>query len=251
MLGLRTARRVFRSRSSPVSVTLFPMVHVGEEKFYNETYDEAFSHDVVLVEGVRSAVGRNLTRSYRWLNFESLGLIRQPKTPSQDTVSALIVRADLTTDEFHHEWRKVSKFLRAAFLIGAPLYGVYRRFFATREGLAMKMCLEDRQSADEILNWSPAFELVDHSIIHARDKRLLECMTAELNSTNGSDKRIAIVYGARHMRAVLRELARLGFTVPNPVGDSSSRSPRFANGSLNTADQPRIAALIASANAVP
>ena len=79
MLGLRTARMVFSSRTSLVSVTLYPMVHVGEEQFYRETYDEAFSHDAVLVEGFRSPVGRNLTRSYRWINFKKLGLVRQPK----------------------------------------------------------------------------------------------------------------------------------------------------------------------------
>lgn len=211
MLGLRTARMVFRSRGSPVSVMLYPMVHVGEERFYNETYDEAFSHDVVLVEGVRSSVSRNLTRSYRWLNFERLGLVRQPRTPPQESVTARIVKADLTADEFHREWRKVSLPLRAAFLIGAPLYGVHRRFFASREHLARNMCLEDRQSAHEILSWSPRLEPVNHSIIHARDKRLIECMAAELDSTSGSDKRIAVIYGARHMRAVLRELARRGF----------------------------------------
>ena len=209
MLGLRTARMVFRSRASPVSVTLYPMVHIGEERFYEETYDEAFSHDVVLVEGIRSAVGRNLTRSYRWLNFWRLGLVRQPKAPPQEAVSARILKADLTTEEFHREWRKVSLLLRAAFLCAAPLYGIYRRLFASRHSLARDMCLEDRQSADEILNWDPTFEPVYHSILHARDKRLIECMADELRGD--SEKRIAIVYGARHMRAVLRELTRCGF----------------------------------------
>ena len=211
MFGLRTACMVFRSRHSPVSITLYPMVHVGEERFYSETYDEAFSHDVVLVEGVRSSVGRNLTRSYRWLNFSKLGLVRQPKTPSQESVAARIVRADLSTDEFRREWRKVSLFLRTMFLFAAPLYGLHRRFFASRKRLARNMCLEDRKSADEILSWDPKFEPVHHSILHARDKRLIECLVAELDSTNGSEKRIALIYGARHMRAVLRELTRRGF----------------------------------------
>ena len=211
MLGLRTARMLFRNRGSSVSITLYPMVHVGEARFYNETYEEAFSHDVVLVEGVNSAVSRNLTRSYRWLNFAKLGLVQQPKAPLQEAVTTRIVRADLNTDEFHQEWRKVSLRLRAAFFFGAPLYGIYRRFFASRERLARNMCLEDRQSADEILSWSPTLEPVKQSIVHARDKRLIEYMAAELDSSNGSDKRIAVVYGATHMRALLRELVRRGF----------------------------------------
>lgn len=209
MLGLRTARMVFRSPGSPVSVTLYPMVHVGDERFYKETYDEAFSHDVVLVEGVRSPVGRNLTRSYRWINFEKLGLVLQPKSPPQEAVPARIVRADLTTEEFHREWRKVSLLLRAAFLFAAPLYGIHRRLFSSRQSLAHNMCLEDRKSADEILNWSPTFEPVTHSILHARDQRLIECMVDELDGS--AEKSVAVVYGARHIRAVLRELTRRGF----------------------------------------
>lgn len=209
MLGLRTARMLFRNGTSPVSFTLYPMVHVGDEHFYRETYGEAFSHDVVLVEGVRSAVGRNLTRSYRWINFEKLGLVRQPKTPPQEEVSARIVNADLSTEEFHREWRKVSPLLRFAFLFAAPLYGIYRRLFSSRSSIARKMCLEDLQSSDEILHWSPTFEPVHQSVIHARDKRLIECIAAELDGD--SEKRVAVVYGARHMRAVLRDLAKRGF----------------------------------------
>jgi hypothetical protein len=218
MLGLRTARMVFRSKSSPVSVTLYPMVHVGDDRFYKETYDEAFSHDVALVEGVRSPVGRNLTRSYRWINLEKLGLVKQPKTPSEEDVAAHIVRADLTTDEFHREWRKVSPLIRAAFHFAAPIFGLHRRSFASREILARNMCLEDRKSADEILSWSPTLEPVSQSILHARDKRLVECLATELDTD--SEKRVAIVYGARHMRAVLRELTKRGFQ----CSDSSWRT---------------------------
>jgi hypothetical protein len=185
------------------------MVHVGDERFYAETYAEAFAHDVVLVEGIRSPVGRNLTRSYRWIDFGKLGLVQQPKTPPQNDVAARIVKADLTTEEFHREWRKVSLLLRSAFLFGAPLYGIYRRLVASRQGLARNMCLEDQTSSKEILGWHPKFEPVDHGLIHARDKRLIERLSAELDGD--AAKRVAIVYGARHMRAVLRELARRGF----------------------------------------
>lgn len=200
---------VFRSRVSLVSVTLYPMAHVGDDRFYKEVYDEAFAHDVVLVEGVRSPVGRNLTRSYRWIDFEKLGLVLQPDTPSPGTVPARIVKADLTTEEFHREWRKVPLLLRAAFLFAAPAYGIYRRLFASRQSLVRNMSLEDRKSADEILSWSPRFEPVNRSIIHARDERLIECVAAELGGDAG--KRVAVVYGARHIRAVLRELTRRGF----------------------------------------
>jgi len=201
----------FEHRESPVSFTLFPMVHVGDEQFYEEAFRDAYAHDVVLVEGIQSSVGRNLTRSYRWLDFERLGLVKQPKPPLPllDSVPARIVKADLTTQEFHREWRKVSLLLRAILFVAAPLFGLYMRFFGSRARIANRQSLEDRQSSEEILNWSPRFEPVYHSLLHARDKRLIECMAAEIE--NAKTARVAIVYGARHMRAVMRELTKRGF----------------------------------------
>lgn len=194
-----------------MSVTLYPMVHIGDESFYRQTYDEAFSQDVTLIEGVRSSVTRSLTRTYRWINFDKLGLVQQPKPPAQAAVAARIVNADLTADEFHREWRKVSFPLRAAFFIGAPLVGIQRRFFSSRESLAANMCLEDRKSGDELLSWTPRLEPVHQSVLHARDNRLIRCLLAELEAS--PDKRVAVVYGAMHMRAVVRALMDQGFYV--------------------------------------
>ena len=202
---------IFRHSDTNVSITLFPMVHVGERQFYEDTYGEAFDHDVALVEGIDSAVGRNLTRSYRWLNFEKLGLALQPKAPAQEKVGALIVRADLSAEEFHREWRKVPIALRSALYVMAPIFGIRGKLFASRESLAKALSLDDHPSAEEVLNWDPKFEPIYNSIGLARDKRLIECIETELNDANGSERRIAIVYGARHMRAVVRHLTKLGY----------------------------------------
>ncbi|MFH1795792.1 MAG: hypothetical protein ABIK36_11805 [Pseudomonadota bacterium] len=205
-LGLRSARLVFRNRDSSVSVAIYPMVHVGEARFFSEAFDEAFAHDVVLVEGVRSSVGRNLTRSYRWIDFGRLGLVQQPKTPPQETVAARIITADLSTAEFEREWRMVPFGYRAMFLLLAPLYGIYMRLLGSREIIAKHLALEDLASAEESLSWDPAMDGIHNAIIHARDRRLIECLRAELESPLEARKRIAVIYGARHMRAVLREL---------------------------------------------
>jgi hypothetical protein len=209
VMGLRSARMEFRHRTSPVTVTLYPMVHIGERSFYDTSYDEAFSHDVTLIEGIRSPVSRHLTRSYRWLNLGRLGLTLQPKPPAQEAVRGKIVKADLSPDEFHREWRKIFLPLRAVFLILAPLVGMHRRLFGSREMLGRRMTLEDRMSADEILSWSPRMEPFHHSVLHARDERLIECLASELDSAEA--KRVAVVYGAMHIRSVVRALGDRGF----------------------------------------
>ncbi len=40
------------SSDHPMTVTLFPMVHIGEPEFYQQVYADAFAHDVVLYEGI-------------------------------------------------------------------------------------------------------------------------------------------------------------------------------------------------------
>jgi hypothetical protein len=200
---------LFRHRETPIFVTLYPMVHIGERAFYEEVYREAFAHDVTLIEGVRSPIVRHLTRSYRWLSLKKLGLVLQPKSPPQESVHGRIIKADLSAEEFRREWRKVSLPLRGAFFLLSPLIGLGRRFFASRESLARGMSLEDRKSSNEILGWRPSLEPVNHSILHARDQRLTQCLAAELHG--GAEKRIAVVYGAMHIRAVLECLRSRGF----------------------------------------
>ena len=211
MFGLRTARLVFRSSRSSATVTLFPMVHVGEERFYADVYADAFDHDVALVEGVRSSVSRNFTRAYRWMRPERLGLVIQPKGPAASAAAARTVLADLSGDEFEREWRKVPWRLQCAFAVIAPLYGLSQRFFASRESMAKRSAMDDRLSSDEVLPCNPDSDAVHHCIGQARDERLLQCLAEELESASEEAKRIAIVYGARHMRAVIRELTRRGF----------------------------------------
>ena len=208
VLGLRAARHRFASPSSSVSVTLFPMVHVGEAAFFTNVHDEALSHDVVLVEGVRSPVVRRLTRSYRWIDFDRLGLVLQPRIASRGS-GARIVHADLSPDEFHAEWSKVPFRYRAAGTLLTPLIGLKLRWFGSRESIAARLGMEDSLSSEEILSWDPDWANLMHSLVGARDQRLVECLRREIDRLEKGS--IAIVYGAGHMRGVLTELKRLGF----------------------------------------
>lgn len=212
MFGLRAVRAVFRRKDTPVEVTLFPMLHVGEERFYAEVYEDALQHDAVLYEGVGPLNGIHIAKAYRWMKPERLQLVVQPKFPiaESETVPRL-VRADLGPEEFMREWRKVPLLQRIFVQVGAPIYGLLLRFTATRESLAKKRGKDDKMSGDEILDMFPAFEALKQCIVHSRDARLLEHLRSEIDSYGGAPKRIAIVYGAGHMRAVIRGLTGLGY----------------------------------------
>jgi hypothetical protein len=208
VFGLRVARYRFIHPDSGCSVTLFPMIHIGEPDFYERVYRDASTHDVVLVEGMKSRVGRRLTRTYRWIG-QRLGLIIQPRFAGPPGVR--VVLADLSTDEFHREWRKVPLWLRLAAYLLTPLVGLRMRWFASRESIAKHLGLEDRLSAEEILSWNPEIAALKHGLLHARDARLIAKLGEELDRSAAGEVRLAILYGATHMRAVLKELNRRRF----------------------------------------
>ena len=211
-LGLRTARLTFRGEDSNVSVTLFPMIHLGDAAFYEAVYQDACSHDVVLVEGVRSPVTTRVTRSYRWISgSKRLGLVVQPKAPPQTDSAACLIHADLSGEEFERHWRKVALATRLLLYALAPAYALYQRWFGTRESLAKGHSLDDLPSRKETLSWTPEYSALSDAILAERDKRLISVMAEHLAAPDGGPRRLAIVYGARHMRAVIKELSRRGF----------------------------------------
>lgn len=79
--------------------------------------------------------------------------------------------------------------------------------------LARRLSLEDLPRRHETLNLSPETAALDRAILHARDARLIERLGAQLDDSGSGVRRLAIVYGAGHMRAVLRELTGRGYHV--------------------------------------
>ncbi len=127
IIGLRSARHVFKQRDSNIRVTLFPMIHIGEKEFFEAVYQDAFAHDAVLVEGLKSPITNRITRSYRWMAGSKLGLVIQPKYPKPESVKARIVHADLSHEEFLVEWQKMPLKLRLLIYFLAPMVGLWGR----------------------------------------------------------------------------------------------------------------------------
>lgn len=120
------------------------------------------------------------------------------------------MKADLTREEFERQWRGVPLWLRLAAWIAAPLIGLRLRWFGSRDQLARRAEVEDSLSSEEILSWDPSIAALRHSIVHARDERLIELLGQEIDCAVPG-QRLAVVFGAAHMRAVIRELDGRGF----------------------------------------
>lgn len=129
----------------------------------------------------------------------------QPKL-SRVEAGARVIHADLSHEEFVVHWRKVPFWLRLFVQIGAPLYGMRQTWSATRSSLARRTSLDDFQSRDKVLNWREDTAFLTRAILHARDGRLVEKLAEAL--ADPSLRRVAVVYGAAHIRAVLAQLLR-------------------------------------------
>ena len=209
--GLRTARISLVSPLSDTAITLFPMVHVGEPDFYRQVYEDARSHDVVLIEGVNSPITTRVTRSYRWmLGSKRLNLSLQPKFPQTHSEGLRVVHADLSPDEFRVVWEEVPLWVRWLVYVAAPVLGLRRKMSASRRTLAKGLAMDDQPSQKELVDWSPEAAALTGAILDARDARLIQRLKDELDRPIGRPRRIAIVYGAMHMRAVLRSVTTGG-----------------------------------------
>jgi len=207
LLALRTARLSLANATSNIRITLFPMVHIGEPEYFETVYADAFAHDVAIVEALRSPISRRITRSNRWIEGSpALNLVVQPRYPPPGSCRAGIIEADLSGEEFAAVWREVPLWLRALVYVVTPAIGAQRRWFGTRERLAKGLSFDDLTSRDEWLNWDPETAALDRAILHARDVRLLEILNEQLGDPAPDPRRVSVVYGARHMRAVVREL---------------------------------------------
>jgi hypothetical protein len=213
--ALRTARFSLRNPKSGIRITLFPMVHVGEAAFFETVFADAFSHDVVLVEGVRSPIVRRITRSYRWVKgSKTMNLVIQPPHPPQDICLARVVHADLSNEAFAQVWLKIPLWVRALTYVASAMIGLGRRWFGSRATLAKGLSMDDLADRTEILSFSPETAALNDAVLHARDACLIERLGEQLDDPATGMQRLAIVYGAHHMRAVLRELtSRRGYRV--------------------------------------
>jgi len=111
-------------------------------------------------------------------------------------------------------WKHWIQNISNAFLIllyGGSIYlGAKNRWFASRESLAKGRSINDLKSRDEIFRWDAEFAAVGNALLKARDERLIECLQIQLNKFQTKGCRIAIIYGASHIAAVLRELRKNG-----------------------------------------
>jgi hypothetical protein len=190
---------------------LFPMVHMAEPEFYSAVQSRLDGCDLVLFEGAPTMITRIITLSYRLMaGSKRLGLVYQGKALAVSHFGARAIRADISSAAFKVEWRRLPLPLRALLLVAAPLLGLHLRFFGSREQIAGRLGTDLLPSRDDILVHE-FIEPFHDLVLNARD-RILERHLA-VRSGRGAGI-VGVVYGAKHMRAVIKYLtAQAGYRI--------------------------------------
>lgn len=213
LFGLRAACYRLGHATSTVEFVVCPMIHIGTQAYYDSVRAVLDECDEVIFEGLRSFRTRLITASYRWLTHRRrLALVTQSQALRMDQLSARLVHADVSGSEFADDWRQIAWHHRLALLTAAPAYGLWLYLTATRASIGKRQGVDDLRSRNDILRDElvPGF---DAAIFDRRDERLIAAIEAA-RARSGSGRKVAIVYGAAHMRAALEHLmSRHGYRV--------------------------------------
>jgi hypothetical protein len=207
VFGVRSAILRLEASDGAPSFVLFPMIHIAAPEFYAEISRRLNGCDLVLCEGVKSRTSSLLTLSYRFFaENPRLGLVSQ-KAMKLDHLKGRLIHADVTGDAFESRWWGLKTWVRFVLPLAAPLYGLYMRYFGTRADIARALGMNLRKSHREILA-SEEYEGVTKVLLDWRDRRLLDVIEQQWLRHKDADLCIAVLFGARHMRAVIRHLIK-------------------------------------------
>jgi len=235
--GLRSAVITLTHRKSPARFILFPMVHVGEQQFYDEVAVRARLCQLIVAEGIPSQYvpaqewmarhrGGHLVDQVAALRLETLGvpvrweepeLDDRPKSPREQLMS------------------------RAVDAAGAATIGLIRKFTDPRDLPGVDQAEEYDESAEN-LTGSRLNRLLEYNIKTVRDAKLVRVLGEIHHDRAAEPLSVGVVFGAAHMPAVTSYLCgQLGYIaasaewltvarasslpLPSPLSPESSQPP--------------------------
>jgi len=213
--GVRSAAYTLSKQGSGLQFLLLPMIHVGTREYYEQVRARLATCDLILAEGVDSKNVRILTNWYGIVRrAKGIDLVTQEEALLLKGLTGKIVNADMKVDAFDKGWSGLPLPLRTLRLAAGPVLASYLLLFGTREMIAERMGIDDLPSRDELLNQDDYFDKVDDLIVDERDKVVLSHITRLDQAASTQKQLVAVLFGARHMRAVSALLLhRLGYRI--------------------------------------
>jgi hypothetical protein len=202
-LGVRAAVYRLQRRDAALSFLLLPMLHVGEQAYYDDVQRRLAACDAVFIEGMHSrhadrlAVALMLLERHRRL--QECGLVYQGDALDLRAFRDRAIYPDLAAEEFDAGWRTIPWTDRLLFFGMVPVVAVALWFVDPRAAIARYMELDDLPSRRDVFM---AGDPMDALIVDARDAALTRQLTRYEAEHRADHRLIGVLYGARHMRAV-------------------------------------------------
>ena len=206
IVGLRSAVITLTHRAAPLTFTLFPMVHVGEQQFYDEVAARARSCQLVVAEGMPS----KHAPAQEWM-------ARHRRGPLVDQLAAL--RLETLGVPVRWEWDPDDQpksprgqlMFHAADVAWAAAIGLTRQFTDPRIIPSVDQAEEYDQSAEK-LTGGRLERLMEHNIRTTRDAKLVRVLGEIHHDHAAEPMKTGVVFGAAHMPIVAAYLCgQLGY----------------------------------------
>lgn len=206
IVGLRSAVIILTRRATPLRFTLFPMVHVAEQQFYDEVAARARLCQLIVAEGVPA---KNVPAQSWMARYHRGHLVDQGAALRLESLGVPVRwEAEPDTGPGSGTRRPVS---RAADIAGAATIGLIRKFTDPLDMPSLDQAEAYDESAEN-LTGSRFDRLLEHNIFTLRDARLMRALDEIHRDRAAEPVKVGVVFGAGHMPAVADHLCgRLGY----------------------------------------
>ncbi|MEU2776979.1 hypothetical protein ABZ646_29735 [Streptomyces sp. NPDC007162] len=185
---------------------IFPMLHVASPTFCSQVRLRLRECDLVVIEGIRGkSVGVSvLTLAYRFAPRRRRNGLQEQRDDLLLPEDVPVVNPDVTAAEAIEDLRTLPRWMYVLLMVVAPVMGLVFALRGPRAFLDEDLVVEDLPSTlrAEMMADGP----VERALTGRRDQRLLDAL-GEIHTQRGAESiRVAIVYGAGHVPAIVSGL---------------------------------------------
>ncbi|MFD4600519.1 hypothetical protein ACFWPQ_21125 [Streptomyces sp. NPDC058464] len=190
----------------PLEFVIFPMLHVASPTFYSQVRLRLKECDLIVLEGIRgkSAGVSALTLAYRFAPRRRRNGLQEQRADTLLPKDVPVINPDVTAAEAIEDLKTLPRWMYLLLMIAAPVMGLVFALRGPSAFLDEDLAVEDLPSTlrAEMLADNP----VEQAMTGRRDQRLLDAL-GRIHAERGHEAiRVAVVYGAGHVPAIVSGL---------------------------------------------
>jgi hypothetical protein len=205
--AVRSAVITMRRKDKPLEFVIFPMLHVALPTFYSQVRSRLRECDLIVLEGIRgkSAGVSALTLAYRFAPLRRRNGLQAQSNELLLPDSVPVINPDVTAAEAMADLRALPRWMYLLLLVAAPVMGLVFALRGPRAFLDEDMAVDDLPTTLRE-EWLAADDPIEHAVTDRRDARLLAALGEICAERADEPIRVAVVYGAGHVPAIVSGL---------------------------------------------